>query len=125
MTPRQREAYQGIVSGPRKGAAGPFNALLPSPRSRIACSARRVRPLPELPPIAEDRRRPASEFWREFEAARPRILGALLDAVSQALRRAPGVRLPRLPRMADFAIWVTAAAPALGWSGDYFDSPAR
>ena len=31
MTPRQREAYQGIVSGPRKGAAGPFNALLRSP----------------------------------------------------------------------------------------------
>ena len=31
MTPRQRESYQGIVSGPRKGAAGPFNALLRSP----------------------------------------------------------------------------------------------
>src|SRR5262245_46051832 len=31
MTPRQREAYQGIVSGPRKGARGPFNALLRSP----------------------------------------------------------------------------------------------
>ena len=74
----------------------------------------------DLPPIAEDHRRPASEFWREFEAARPRILGALLDAVSQALRRAPLVRLPRLPRMADFAIWVTAAAPALGWPDDYF-----
>jgi len=31
MTPRQRESYQGIVSGPRKGARGPFNALLRSP----------------------------------------------------------------------------------------------
>ena len=31
MTPRQRESYQGIVSGPRKGAGGPFNALLRSP----------------------------------------------------------------------------------------------
>jgi hypothetical protein len=31
MTPRQREVYAGIVSGPRKGAAGPFNALLRSP----------------------------------------------------------------------------------------------
>src|SRR5262245_51020163 len=31
MTTRQREVYQGIVSGPRKGAAGPFNALLRSP----------------------------------------------------------------------------------------------
>jgi hypothetical protein len=31
MTPRQRESYQAIVSGPRKGATGPFNALLRSP----------------------------------------------------------------------------------------------
>ena len=31
MTPRQRESYQSIVSGPRKGARGPFNALLRSP----------------------------------------------------------------------------------------------
>ena len=31
MTPRQRQSYQGIVSGPRKGARGPFNALLRSP----------------------------------------------------------------------------------------------
>jgi hypothetical protein len=30
------------------------------------------------------------------------------------------VGLARLPRMADFAIWVTAAAPALGWSDDHF-----
>jgi hypothetical protein len=76
----------------------------------------------DLPPIDEERRRPAGELWRAFEAARPRILGALLDAVSQALRRAPLVRLARLPSMADFAIWTTAAAPALGWSDDYFIS---
>jgi len=31
MTPRQRESYDAIVSGPRQGARGPFNALLRSP----------------------------------------------------------------------------------------------
>jgi hypothetical protein len=31
MTPRQREVHQSIVSGPRKGALGPFNALLRPP----------------------------------------------------------------------------------------------
>ena len=31
MTPDQRKAYEGIVSGPRGGARGPFNALLRSP----------------------------------------------------------------------------------------------
>lgn len=43
------------------------------------------------------------------------ILGALLDAVSAALRNVAGVRLQRSPRMADFVKWTTAAAPGLGW----------
>ena len=50
--------------------------------------------------------------------ARPGILGALLDAASAALANHADVnaRLEgRLPRMADFAIWVEAAAPAIGW----------
>lgn len=67
-----------------------------------------------LPTIPEERRRVESSFWREFEAARPRILGALLDAVSVALRRESSVKLERLPRMADFAVWATAAEPGLG-----------
>lgn len=74
----------------------------------------------DLPPIPEARRMPAGEFWRVFDEARPRLLGALLDAVATALRRVHIVRLPRLPRMADFAIWATAAAPALGWDEGYF-----
>lgn len=50
----------------------------------------------------------------EFEAARPRILGGLLTAMSAALRNYREVQLPKLPRMADFAIWATAAESALG-----------
>ena len=68
----------------------------------------------DLPRIPDDRRRRRGEFWSAFEAARPRILGALLTAVSTALRRAPEVGLNSLPRMADFATWVHAAEPALG-----------
>src|SRR5206468_11391963 len=33
-----------------------------------------------LAPIGEQQRRAETELWREFEVARPRILGALLDA---------------------------------------------
>jgi len=37
-----------------------------------------------------------------------------------ALKRVDEVHLDRLPRMADFAIWVTAAEPELGWKdGDF------
>lgn len=68
-----------------------------------------------LPPIPEDQRRPEHEFWREFEEARPRILGALLDAVAEGLRNIEAIKLERLPRMADFAKWVVACEPALPW----------
>lgn len=51
---------------------------------------------------------------------RPRIMGALLDAVSCALRNVGTVRLERTPRMADFAIWVVAAAPSLRWKSGEF-----
>ena len=68
-----------------------------------------------LPQIPDDARRPEKEFWADFEQARPRILGALLDAVSMGLRNQSSVNLPILPRMADFAIWVVACEPSLPW----------
>src|SRR5262249_35356112 len=57
-----------------------------------------------LPCISERQRRPEQELWREFEFARPHLLGALLDALSHGLRTQPQMRidrLDRLPRMAD------------------------
>jgi putative DNA primase/helicase len=73
-----------------------------------------------LLPIPKDERRPEREFWTEFETARPKTFGALLDAVSGALRNLEDVRLEELPRMADFAVWVTAAEEALGWEPGEF-----
>jgi len=68
-----------------------------------------------LPTIPKERRRPEDEMLPAFEKARPRILGAMLDAVVGALRDLPSTRLEGYPRMADFARWVTAAEPAMGW----------
>src|SRR5262249_9735457 len=73
-----------------------------------------------LPTIEEDQRRTEEEFWANFEAARPRILGALLDAAEGALENEPEVRLPTRPRMADFAIWATAVGMSLGWPDGAF-----
>ena len=61
-----------------------------------------------------------SEFWGEFEAARPRLLGALLTAVSVALRRESEVELSTSVRMADAARWVVAAEPVLPWDEGTF-----
>ena len=66
-----------------------------------------------LPRISADKRRTEHELWTAFNAAHPRILGALLDA-RPALRRLDQVKLPELPRMSDFARWVTAAI--LDWT---------
>ena len=72
-----------------------------------------------LPSISDARRRPEIELWREFELARPRLLGALLDAVSHGLQVLPDVHLQRLPRMADFARWAAAWETALWPSGTF------
>ena len=73
-----------------------------------------------LPTIPAARRRREAVFWTAFEAARPRLLGALLDAVAGALRCAGNAPPPDLPRMADFAAWISAAEPALNWPAGAF-----
>jgi len=65
--------------------------------------------------IPDHERRPEEEFWADFEQARPRIIGALLNAVSRALKRLPHIVVDRPGRMADFEKWMTAAEPGLGW----------
>jgi hypothetical protein len=73
-----------------------------------------------LTPITEADRKPEDELWRDFHEARPRILGALLDAVAVGLANINTVKLDRLPRMADFAKWVTACEPGFGWKSGTF-----
>jgi hypothetical protein len=72
------------------------------------------------PQIPDDKRRTEGEFWAAFEMVRPRILGALLDAVSGAMCELPHTGIQFLPRMADFATWVTAAESTLGWEPGSF-----
>lgn len=73
-----------------------------------------------LPTIAEDRRRPEDDYWREFESASPGIIGALLDGVKAAVQNLPTTKLEGFPRMADFAKWIVAAEPGLGWERGTF-----
>jgi hypothetical protein len=75
-----------------------------------------------LDPIPEERRRPEAELWAAFEAERPRILGVLLDAVVEGLNRLSETHLPKLPRMADFALWATACETALWPAGTFWSA---
>ena len=63
-----------------------------------------------LPP---ELRRDEARYWSEFSDRQPRILAALLDAAVTGLRNLPQVKLERLPRLADFALWVSACEEAL------------
>jgi hypothetical protein len=73
-----------------------------------------------LEPIPEESRRPEAELWAAFELECPRILGALLNAVVEGLKRLPETHLPKLPRMADFALWATACETALWAAGAFW-----
>jgi hypothetical protein len=77
-----------------------------------------------LEPIPEEQRRPEADLWKAFEVERPHILGALLDAVVEGLKRLPETHLPKLPRMADFAVWATACETAL-WPKGTFSAAYR
>ena len=70
--------------------------------------------------IPEDKRQAESKLWSEFDKARPLILGGLLDAVTVGLRNYDNIKLDRLPRMADFARWISACEPGLGWPAGTF-----
>ncbi len=94
--------YQGVV-----GVAG-INLVADRPdlldRSLILA----------LEPLSAADRQPEETFWAEFGRARPRLLGALLDALAKAMEIRPTLMARDLPRMADFALWGAAAAEALG-----------
>jgi hypothetical protein len=68
----------------------------------------------QLREITEEMRLPQAELNASVEAARPRILGALLTALSQTLAELPHTKPDKLPRMADYAKFAIASEKALG-----------
>ncbi len=75
----------------------------------------------ELEPLSNFR--DELEFFEDFEAIRPQLLGSLMDAVSAALRGWPNVQPKnRTLRMMDFSKWIVAAEPALPWTTGSFET---
>lgn len=68
----------------------------------------------ELSRISEEKRRYETEVMESFEAAKPRILGGMLNVFCGAMRRLPTMQLIHRPRMADFALWISAIAEEIG-----------
>ena len=70
--------------------------------------------LVRLPMIPKGSYKTEREIQRALTAIRPTVLGALLDAAVEGLRRIDEVEVAALPRMGDFASWAVATEEALG-----------
>jgi len=76
-----------------------------------------------LPPIPNENRRDEAQLYADFDSQLPQILGALFTAASATLARLGQTKLDGMPRMADFALWATAAESALGFQpGAFMDA---
>ena len=70
--------------------------------------------LAQLKEITDKQRLPYAQLKQKIEEARPRILGAMLTAISQALAEIPHTPSEGLPRMADYGQFSIASETALG-----------
>jgi hypothetical protein len=71
----------------------------------------------ELERISPDKRVDETTFWSNFDAHKPMLFGALLDAIVGTLKHLP-IKLNRMPRMADFACIACAYAEYTGFGAD-------
>jgi hypothetical protein len=75
-----------------------------------------------LEPIPESRRREERDIEEQFEREAPKIFAGLLDALSAALRNLPEIKIPNLPRMADFAMWAEAGIRSYEAAGTFISA---
>ncbi len=76
-----------------------------------------ILPLERIP---DRQRRTEREFWEQFQAEKPHLIGALCTVMSQAMALFDRVQVSHYPRLADFAHWGAAVALALGTSEQAF-----
>jgi energy-coupling factor transporter ATP-binding protein EcfA2 len=74
-----------------------------------------------MPALSSADRLSETQIEARFAELYPELLGSLYGALACALKNLPGAdQIESLPRLADFAQWVEAAAPALGWEDGEF-----
>jgi hypothetical protein len=73
-------------------------------------------------PIPEKKRRDEKELEKAFQAAAPKIMGALLDGLVAGLRNLSSVTISDKPRMADFALWAEACTRAYWKEGTFLEA---
>ena len=75
-----------------------------------------------MPVIDAEQRKPEKELLNSLEDLKPQILGEICNALSAILRN-KNKEYDHLPRMADFAKFVSKAEEELGWeNGSFVDA---
>lgn len=79
----------------------------------------RVLPV-ELERIPDSERNSEATLWTAFEAQHPKILGAVFETLSAAMKELPGVDLRKRPRLADWGEYAAAVYEVMGWGTEQF-----
>ena len=70
--------------------------------------------------LRESDRKTLEEVMERFQKDIPFLLGAIFCALSKAMRIKRDLKIDKLPRMADFALWGYSIAEALSYGGERF-----
>ncbi|MFH0969749.1 MAG: toprim domain-containing protein [Patescibacteria group bacterium] len=70
--------------------------------------------------IKDDEMKSDEQFLKEFDAEKGKLLGAIFDVMSKAMKIVPTIKLSKLPRMADFTRYGCAVAEVLGYGKELF-----
>jgi hypothetical protein len=76
----------------------------------------------ELARIPEEKRKSIDDVNTDFKEKLPGILGGIFDTIVKAINIKPTLGFTKLHRMADFTVWGTAIAIALGYTQEQFFS---
>lgn len=74
----------------------------------------------EVERIDESLRKTEDDVINNFKNDLPVILGGIFDALSKTIKIKPSIKLSKLPRMADFALWGSAIAESIGHTKEEF-----
>lgn len=74
----------------------------------------------KLPMISDSNRKTEAEWYGRLEEIVPYALWDVFNSVCAAMRNRKSVKLERLPRLADFAVWCVAAEEAMGFAHGSF-----
>lgn len=76
----------------------------------------------QLDSIADENYLSLTDLWKSFDVEHPRLLGALLDAMSAALKYLPKTKVSRGSRMKDFCEFSVASESAFPWKSGTFEA---